>query len=31
MNLVPEPLATLPESRTRPPASALAELMDLYR
>ena len=31
MNLIPEPLATLPESRTRPPASALAELMDLYR
>jgi 2-oxoglutarate ferredoxin oxidoreductase subunit beta len=31
MNLVPEPLATLPESRTRPPASALAELMELYR
>jgi 2-oxoglutarate ferredoxin oxidoreductase subunit beta len=31
MNLVPEPLTTLPESRTRPSAAALAELMDLYR
>ncbi len=31
MNLVPEPLATLPASRTRPPPTALAELMDLYR
>jgi 2-oxoglutarate/2-oxoacid ferredoxin oxidoreductase subunit beta len=31
MNLVPEPLATLPASRTRPSPSALAELMELYR
>jgi 2-oxoglutarate ferredoxin oxidoreductase subunit beta len=30
MNLIKEPLATLPESRVRPPAAALAELMELY-
>ncbi len=30
LNLIPEPLATLPESRVRPPPSALAELMELY-
>ena len=31
LNLVPEALATLPQERTRPPASALAELMELYK
>jgi len=31
LNLIPEALATLPDARIRPPASALAELMDLYR
>jgi 2-oxoglutarate ferredoxin oxidoreductase subunit beta len=30
LNLVKEPLATLPESRTRPSAAALAEVMELY-
>jgi len=28
LGLVPEPLATLPESRIRPPASALAEYFE---
>ncbi len=31
MNLVEEPLATLPESRIRPPASALAEILEQFR
>jgi 2-oxoglutarate ferredoxin oxidoreductase subunit beta len=31
MNLVPEPLATLPESRIRPPPSVLAEILEQFR
>ena len=31
MNLVPEPLATLPASRLRPPASVLAEVMEGFK
>jgi 2-oxoglutarate ferredoxin oxidoreductase subunit beta len=31
LNLVDEPLATLPESRVRPPKQVLDELMDSYR
>jgi 2-oxoglutarate ferredoxin oxidoreductase subunit beta len=30
LNLTLDPLATLPESRTRPSAAALSELMELY-
>ena len=30
LNLIPEPLATLPQSRTRPSPAALAALMELY-
>jgi 2-oxoglutarate ferredoxin oxidoreductase subunit beta len=31
MNIVPEPLATLPAERIRPPAEALAKIMERYR
>jgi 2-oxoglutarate ferredoxin oxidoreductase subunit beta len=31
LNLVGEPLATLPESRTRPPKEALAQIMEELR
>jgi 2-oxoglutarate ferredoxin oxidoreductase subunit beta len=31
MNLVPEPLATLPAERVRPPASALREIMETFK
>ena len=31
MNLVPEPLATLPESRLRPPPSVLASILEQYK
>jgi 2-oxoglutarate ferredoxin oxidoreductase subunit beta len=31
LGIVPEPLATLPDERIRPPASVLAEVMDSYR
>jgi 2-oxoglutarate ferredoxin oxidoreductase subunit beta len=31
LNLIPEPLATLPESRVRPPPEALAKIMDRFK
>ena len=31
LNLVPEPLATLPEARIRPPASALGAILERFR
>ena len=31
MNLVPEPLATLPQERTRPSAEVLAQIMEQYK
>jgi 2-oxoglutarate ferredoxin oxidoreductase subunit beta len=31
MDLIPEPLATLPESRIRPPASALGAILQRFR